>query len=158
MLESSCRPWLHSGVVLYPKSWSKWLASSHQSSNTWMFRWKLCCLMSNLWTQTPLVRGDDLLLLPTCTSPTQCADRYDDLIQVFGRSFVERLGNLNIFMVCWPLRCRPSDIILCAGRLWCIGLWIYQELCVEWRVLWTWRWFALPCRCALLLQLCVIVQ
>ena len=56
--------------------------------------------MSNLWTQTPLVRGDDLLLLPTCTCPTQCADRYDDLIQVFGRSFVERLGNLNIFMVC----------------------------------------------------------
>jgi ubiquitin-activating enzyme E1 len=41
---------------------------------------------------------------PTDTDPI--GSRYDDLIQIFGRSFVERLGNLNIFMVgCGALGC-----------------------------------------------------
>merc|ERR1712166_733728 len=41
---------------------------------------------------------------PVDTDPI--GSRYDDLIQVFGRSFVERLGNLNIFMVgCGALGC-----------------------------------------------------
>eukprot|EP00656_Telonema_subtile_P056245 TRINITY_DN8945_c0_g4_i1.p1 TRINITY_DN8945_c0_g4~~TRINITY_DN8945_c0_g4_i1.p1 ORF type:complete len:976 (+),score=373.96 TRINITY_DN8945_c0_g4_i1:219-3146(+) len=41
---------------------------------------------------------------PTDTTPI--GSRYDDLIQVFGRSFVEKLGNLRIFMVgCGALGC-----------------------------------------------------